>query len=81
MGSEGYSILFVCHPLAVRVYVSDTTLLASVVDQTLKFQHQQNVNDTLECFDSWILKRMLRSRDIMTICKVRSSIELGTVDF
>ena len=63
MRSEGYSSLFVC----LSVTVSDATLQASVVDQTLKFRHQRSVNDTLECFDSWILKRMLRSRD-MTKC-------------
>ena len=53
--------LFVIHSLSV----SDTTLQASVVVKTLKFRHQRSVNDTLECFDSWILKRMLRSR-VMT---------------
>ena len=60
MRSEGYSTLFVC----VSLCVSDTTLQASVVKGTLKFRHQQNVNDTLECFDSWILLTMLDSRDM-----------------
>ena len=41
--------------------VSDTTLQASVVKGTTKFRHQRSVNDTLQCFDSWIL---LGSRDI-----------------
>ena len=60
MCSEGYSTRFVCHSFTV----SDTTLQASVVLRTLKFRHQQSVNDTLERFDSWILKRKLRSRDM-----------------
>ena len=30
--------------------VCDTTLQASVVKRTLKFRHEQTVNDTLECF-------------------------------
>ena len=60
MRSEGYSSLFVCQCM----YVSDTTLQASVVVRMLNFRHQQSINDTLKRFDSWILKRMLRSRDI-----------------
>ena len=60
MRSEGYSTLFVCH----CVCVSETTLQASVVKETLKFRHQQSVNDTLQCFDSWILLTMLGSRDM-----------------
>ena len=59
--------LFVIHSLYVCMYVSDTTLQASVVVRTLNFRHQRSVNDTLECFDSWILKRMLRSRDMTKI--------------
>ena len=58
MRSEGYSTLFVCQ----SVCVSDTTLQASVVKETLKFQHQRTVNDTLQRFDSWILLTMLGSR-------------------
>ena len=60
MRSEGYSTLFVCH----CVTVSDTTVQASVVDRTLKFRHQRSADDTLECFDSWILLTMLASRDM-----------------
>ena len=60
MRSEGYSTQFVCH----CVCVSETTLQASVVKETLKFRHQQSVNDTLQCFDSWILLTMLGSRDM-----------------
>ena len=60
MRSEGYSTLFVCH----CVCVSDTTLHASVVKGTLKFRHQRSVNDTLQCFDSWILLTRLGSRDM-----------------
>ena len=60
MRSEGYSTLFVCH----CVCVSETTLQASVVKETLKFRHQQSVNDILQCFDSWILLTMLGSRDM-----------------
>ena len=41
-----------------------TTLQASVVKETLKFRHQQTVNDTLQRFDSWILLTMLGSRDM-----------------
>ena len=67
MRSEGYSTLFVCVSLTVSlchcVTVSDTILQASVVDRTLKFRHQRSVNDTLQCFDSWILLKMLGSRD------------------
>ena len=56
---------FVCLCVAVYVLcVSDTTLQASVVKGTLKFRHQRSVNDTLECFDSWILLTMLDSRDV-----------------
>ena len=58
MRDEGYSTLLVCHWC-----VSDTTLQASVVKGTLKFRHQRSVNDTLQCFDSWILLTMLGSRD------------------
>ena len=58
MRSEGYSTLFVCH----CVCVSDTTLQASVVEGTLNFRHQRSVNDTLQRFDSWILRTMLGSR-------------------
>ena len=60
MRSEGYSTLFVC----VCVTVSDTTFQASVVKGTLKFRHQRSVNDTLQCYDSWILLIMLGSRDM-----------------
>ena len=60
MRSEGYSTLFV----SVCVTVSDTTLQESVVKGTLKFRHQRSVNDTLQCFDSWILLTMLGSRDM-----------------
>ena len=60
MRSEGYSTLFV----GVSLTVSDTTLQASVVKGTLKFRHQRSVNDTLQCFDSWILQTMLGSRDM-----------------
>ena len=58
MRSEGYSTMFVCQ----SVCVSDTTLQASVVKGTLKFRHQRSVNDTLQCFDLWILLTMLGSR-------------------
>ena len=34
------------------------------MDRTLKFRHQGSANDTLECFDSWILLTMLASRDM-----------------
>ena len=44
--------------------MSDTTLQASVVKETLKFRHQRTVNDTLQRFDSWILLTMLGSRDM-----------------
>ena len=56
--------LFECHSLCHCVTVSDTTLQASVVKGTLKFRHQRSVNDTLQCFDSWILQTMLGSRDM-----------------
>ena len=52
--------LFVC----LSVGVSDTTLQASVVKGMLKSRHQRSVNDTLESFDSWILLKMLASRDM-----------------
>ena len=58
MRSEGYRTLFVCH----CVCVSETTLQASVVEGTLNFRHQRSVNDTLQRFDSWILRTMLGSR-------------------
>ena len=63
MRSEGYSTLrlFVCVFVCVCVCVSNTTLQASVVKGTLKFGHQRSVNETLQCFDSWIL---LGSRDM-----------------
>ena len=60
MRSEGYSTLFVCQ----SVSVSDTTLQASVVKETLKFRYQRTVNDNLQSFDSWILLTMLGSRDM-----------------
>ena len=60
MRSEGYSTLFV----GVSLTVSDTALQAAVVKGTLKFRHQRRVNDTLQCFDSWILLTMLGSRDM-----------------
>ena len=34
------------------------------MDRTLKFRHQQSADDTLECFDLWILLTMLASRDM-----------------
>ena len=34
------------------------------MDRTLKFRLQQSADDTLECFDSWILITMLSSRDM-----------------
>ena len=66
MPSDGYSTLSVCLSVCHCTYVSDTTLQASVVvqDQTLKSRCQRSVNDTLECFDSWILLTMIRSRDM-----------------
>ena len=54
MRSEGYSTSFVCHCVC----------LASVVKGMLKFRHQRSVNDTLQCFDSWILLTGLGSRDM-----------------
>ena len=54
----------VCLSLCVCVCVSDTTFQASVVKGTLKSRHQRSVNDTLQCFDSWILLTMLGSRDM-----------------
>ena len=56
MRSEGYSTLFVC--------LSVTTLQASIVDRPLKFRLQRIADDTLKCFDSWILITMLASRDM-----------------
>ena len=53
--------------LCLCVSVSDTTLQVSVVDRALKFQHQRSVDDTLESFDSWILLKLLRSRDIQNL--------------
>ena len=50
--------------LCLFVSVSDTTLQASVEKGTRKFRHQRSVNDTLQCFDSWILQTMLGSRDM-----------------
>ena len=50
--------------VTVSLCVSDTTLQDSVVDRALKFQHQRSVDDTLESFDSWILLKLLRSRDM-----------------
>ena len=44
--------------------MSDTTLQVSVVKGTLNFRNQRSVNDTLQCFDSWILLTMLGSRDM-----------------
>lgn len=65
MRSEGTVLclslcLSVCHSFSL----SDTTLQALEVNQTLKFRHQRIVNDTLECFDQWILLAMLRLRDM-----------------
>ena len=54
----------VCVSVCLSVYLSVTTLQASVVYKTLKFRHQRSADDTLECFDSWILLTMLASRDI-----------------
>ena len=34
------------------------------MDRTLKFRLQRSADDTLECFDSWILITMLASRDM-----------------
>ena len=53
-------VILLC--LCVCVTVSDTTLQASVVKGTQKFRHKRSVNDTLQCFDSWILLTMLGSR-------------------
>ena len=50
--------------VTVCVCVSETTLQASVVKETLKLRHQRGVNDTLQRFDSWILLIMLGSRDM-----------------
>ena len=50
--------------LCLSVCLSVTTLQASVVDRTLKFRLQRSADDTLECFDSWILITMLASRDM-----------------
>ena len=66
MRSEGYSTLFVCHCVCV-VCVCVCLIQHSrpqIVDRALKFQHQRSVDDTLESFDSWILLKLLRSRDM-----------------
>ena len=60
-------VTVVCLFVTVSLYVSDTTLQASVVGRTPKFQHQRSINDTLESFDSWILLTMLASRDMAKI--------------
>ena len=44
------------HACAARVIVC--------LKGTLKCRHQRSVNDTLQCFDSWILLTMLGSRDM-----------------
>ena len=57
---------FVGPPLVTHyMCVPDTTLQASVKEM-LKFLHQRSVNDTLKCFDSWILLTVLASRDMAT---------------
>ena len=55
--------LFVGPSVCLSVCLSVTTLQASVVDKTLKFRHQRSADDTPECFDSWILLKLLLSRD------------------
>ena len=55
-------VTVLCLFVTVCVCVSDTTLQASVVEGTLNFGHQRSVNDTLQRFDSWILRTMLGSR-------------------
>ena len=52
------------YSVCLSVCLSVTTLQASVVDRTLKFRLQRIADDTLECFDSWILITMLASRDM-----------------
>ena len=34
------------------------------MDRMLKFRYQRTADDTLECFDSWILPTILASRSI-----------------
>ena len=51
------------YSVCLSVCLSVTTLQASVVDRTLKFRHQRSADDTLECFDSWILLKLFPSRD------------------
>ena len=57
-------VTVLCLFVTVCVCVSDTTLQVSVVKGTLKYRHQRSANDTLQCFDSWILLTMLGSRDM-----------------
>ena len=40
---------------------------------TLKFRHQRSVNHRLECFDSWVLLRMLASTDLANIVSQEAS--------
>ena len=53
------------YSVCLSVYLSVTTLQASVMDRMLKFRHKRSADDTLECFDSWILLTMLASRDMV----------------
>ena len=54
--------LFVTQCTAVCVCYNTPGL--SSIDRTLKFRHRRSVNDTIECFDSWILLTMVRSRNM-----------------
>ena len=48
-------VTVVCLCVIHSFSLSDTTLQASVVDRVLEFRYQRNVDNTLECFDLWIL--------------------------
>ena len=52
------------YSVCLSVSLSVTTLQASVVDRMLKFRHLRSADNTLECFDSWILLTKLVSRDM-----------------
>ena len=61
--------------VCLSLTVSDTTLQASVVDRTPKFRHQRSVNETLQCFDSWILLTMLGSKDMSKFVNKKLTID------
>ena len=63
-------------PVHISVCVSVCYNIPGVIsERNTEIRHQRSVNDTLECFDSWILLTMLTSRVMAKVVRSQEAYE------